>query len=122
MFLKIEQAKNKTSKIKSLCYAVRDAAQSDIAYADLYAGALDIMLDQLIELENELSCIVSEMGKEKAPGTAATVQSAKTQCRIEDTTETGKKQDPKSAYEAAKAAYREKYGKEPITGWKENKG
>lgn len=122
MFLKIEQAKNKTSKIKSLCYAVRDAIQIEGAYADLYAGALDIMLDQLIELENELSCIVSEMGKEKAPGTAATVQSAKTQCHIEDTTETGKNQDPKNAYEAAKAAYREKYGKEPIAGWKENKG
>lgn len=122
MFLKIEQAKKKTSKIKSLCFAVCDAMQDKDACADLYAGALDIMLDQLIELENELSCIVSEMGKEKAPATPARVTSAETQCHIQDTTEPGKKQDPKSAYEAAKAAYREKYGKEPITGWKENKG
>lgn len=83
MFLGIEQAKIKTSKIKSLCFAVYDAAQSDGVCADLYISALKLMADQLIELENELGCIESEMGKEKAPAAPARATSAESQHKVD---------------------------------------
>ena len=145
MMKNINQAQDSAKKILgsisdrlSIASAGVDTLNAVCAAADLISPEIlseslwfvrTVLKEQVDNLSDDASKLmkIAEGGsmmqiKEKAPATPARVTSAETQNHIEDTTETGKKQDPGKAYEAAKAAYREKYGKEPITGWKENKG